>query len=203
MLACPNCGFPSGAATPSTGPRRDVARVGSVAEAGYLVSVLEEAGVEAVSRPDENFNAATGDWAASYRLSVPEAQVAQAVRALQQEAAAQADDQSADTDGAAAPFANPWAMLGVLAVVVAAGAVWSAEHRQPPPRRGDAPAGQAAPTPLAALGRAIGPRGAEFVAEARPGEPARRLRYDADQRVWTLSIDADHDGRFETRHRFD
>ncbi|MEQ8846321.1 hypothetical protein [Botrimarina sp.] len=202
MHACPNCGHDAAPRESRVaGPRTDVARVASAAEAGYLVALLEEAGVAAVSRPDESFNAATGEWVAAYRLSVPEDDVVLAAQVLRDEAASQAEELA--SEAAAAGAVNPWKMLGVLAVVVAAGAVWTAERNDGPLRPRAAGMRRPAFTPLAALSQAVGPRGAEFVAEPMPNEPDRRLRYDPAAKAWVLSIDADHDGRFERRLRFE
>lgn len=194
-----------------TAPRA-LARVGNLAEAGYLASLLEAEGIPATIRVAENFNAVTGAWTVAYQLDVSDDDKFRAARLLRQEADARArgDEPSqrggefptdvSDTRFGAEPIdeaANLLRPLTLLVVVAAVGWGFFA-------RNGAGRNVRAVPNaePAAALGAAVRSLGAPLYATDGPDRPLHRLRFDAENRCWELAIDADRDGRFETNRRF-
>lgn len=217
MKACPNCGWsqPVEPDDPSSDPRdaaartQGLARVGSVAEAGYLVALLQEAGVSASAHADDSFSAVQGAWNLTYVVSVPTAQRALAVRVLQAEAN-EGFSEIADRVFDGAPTAgeqslvNPWRMITVLAVVAAAGALVAADTlgrggreaaRQANPRGGAA-------EPIDRMAGALRDHGTPFRSDPVEGGPRRMLRFLPQAGAWELLTDADRDGRYESRRRF-
>ncbi len=187
----------------------DLARVTSVAEAGYLVSLLEEAQIHATARPSENFNAVHGAWTPTYHISIPAADAEAAARVLQAESdhdfgevAEQVfrPDESRQNPAAV----NPWRMLTVLAVVAAAGTAFVADrlgNRAQPVRR-EAIAAPPRAESLASLFRVLQAAPAPMTTGEAEAGPRHRLRYSDVDDSLVLSVDADRDGRYESHRRF-
>lgn len=186
---------------------RDVARVATVAEAGYLIGLLDSARVASSIRSSESFSAVDGAWSTTYTVSVAEQDVDLAARLLQAEAQGiLPTSNEADRSIDAAQQVNPWSMLAVLAII-AAGAAWALTQRTAPPerkqperrQRGAAAAAEA--EPIGALAEAVSRSGATFYTDD-PQRPRQRLRYLQRSQQWVLSTDADRDGRYESHRRF-
>lgn len=212
MKACPSCGWSSSSPdSPATTEVRsyDLARLDSVAEAGYLVSLLEEAGVPAVARPLEAFDAARGAWSSTYTVSIAADDRQAAARVLEAESHhdfVRLAEQVFDSPAGAGetPSVNPWGMLAVLAVVAVTGLLafgtLGDPHRRN--RRAQPPRPEAdRPEPLEALVAALGAEAAPLRSEAGVG-PRRRLHYAPSSETLILSTDADGDGQYESRRRF-
>jgi len=205
MDACPNCGQ-SPPRPASAEPTRDLARVASIAEAGYLVHLLQQAGVDASARAVETFSAVTGAWTTAYVVTTPEGQAVDAARMLQAEAAADFAEAAGGLFAEEAPptaVVNPWRMLTVLAVVAAAGAAVAVDSLGARPGRARPPHRDAgAAEPIDRLLDAMRQAPAPFRSEPIAGGPRRRLAFDHRTGVWELATDADRDGRYESRRRF-
>lgn len=213
MTACPRCGSPQDApaSRDENAPRRDLARVASIAEAGYLVSLLESAGLAATTRPVESFNAVTGAWSATHTVSVAEADVPIAAGLLRAESRGQNLEVvlgSADSSrGEGEPSSvNPWRMLAVLAVVAATGTLlaWNAfgdkQRARLPFQVIDADVPD--PEPESLLAVVLRQQPGPYYSDGGPAGGRRRLAFSELTQAWTLSIDEDRDGRYETHRRF-
>lgn len=212
MDTCAKCGWSPPPDSGDPGTARDLARVGSVAEAGYLVALLHEAGLDASARADESFNAVQGAWNVAYVVSVPAAHTQLASRILQAEANEAFGEVSGrvfdDTEpGGDQSLVNPWRMLTVLAVVAAAGAVMAADTfglggrgRREAARQANQRGGHA--EPIDHLPGALRMHEAPFRSDPVAGGPRRMLRFMPQMGAWELLTDADHDGRYESRRRF-
>lgn len=209
MTSCANCGW--SAPPEGRGETRDLVRAGSIAEAGYLVELLQAAGVTAVARPSENFSAAQGAWNTAYTVAVPVDQAEPAGRLLQAEANSdfvQVADRLFDRGEASEDrkVVNPWRMLTVLAIVVATGAALAIDTfgggRVRRAEEADGRGVRRATEPMGKLTQALRESGGVFQAEPVAGGPRRRLRFLPAIGVWELSTDADRDGRYESHRRF-
>lgn len=212
MTVCPQCGsLQEALPRQEGGPRRDLARVSSVAEAGYLVSLLESAGLAATTRPTESFNAVTGAWASTHVISIAEADVPIATRLLSAEASGVTLEATTESSGGhenlARPVSvNPWRMLTVLAVIASVGMllaldtldVWPQPGR--PADRGDAVLPPIEPE--SQLGSVLRQQPGPFYADNGKAGGRRRLVFSERGQLWTLSIDKNRDGRYETHRRF-
>lgn len=215
MDACPNCGSSQPAwhaRKVDDEPKIDLARVTSVAEAGYLVSLLEEAQIPASARPAESFNAVNGSWSPTYHVSVPTSEAEAAGRILQAESRGEfaeiAEQVFRPADAShETPTVNPWRMLTVLAIVAAAGAAFVSDRlggRAQPVRRDQAPDAnkERKAESLASLVAALRDSPAPLMTRGGAIGPHQELRYSQATGALILSIDADRDGRFETHRRF-
>lgn len=211
MDTCAKCGWSPPPESVDPGTTRDLARVGSVAEAGYLVALLQEAGLSAAARANESFNAVQGAWQIAYVVSVPTTHTQLASRILQAEANDAFGDVSGrvfdDGEPGEQALVNPWRMLTVLAVVAAAGAVMAADTfgvggrgRHEAARQAHLRGGPA--EPIDHLSGALRTHEAPFRSDPVAGGPRRMLRYLPRLGAWELLTDADHDGRYESRRRF-
>ncbi|MEN0112030.1 MAG: hypothetical protein AAF805_15020 [Planctomycetota bacterium] len=186
-------------------PRRDVARAASIAEAGYLATLLSDAGVDASTRRADSFDAVTGAWSETYVLSVATDELATAAAVLHAEgdhAAGAGVPRAAATDRLeeSPGVISPWRMLTVL-TIAAASLAWAVSHRVRPivrPAIG-APAPERSPArPSAELASALSeaPRGWISL------DGSRRLVRTPDGRHWSLAIDTDGDGRPDAARRY-
>lgn len=211
MDTCAKCGLAADQDPSDPTVGRDLARVGSVAEAGYLVALLQESGVAANARPVESFNAALGSWSLAYVVSVPVDDSQAAARLLQAEASEEFTEISArffdaPAATAASPPVNPWRMLTVLAIVAAAGAMMAVDTfggwrgRREAARQADRRGGPA--EPINRLPDALRAHGASFHSNPAAGGPRRMLRFLPQAAAWELLTDADQDGHYESRRRF-
>ncbi|MEO0530831.1 MAG: hypothetical protein AAF266_09705 [Planctomycetota bacterium] len=193
----------------ASGSRR-VARVGSIAEAGYLVSLLESASITAESRPVESFSAVTGAWSASHEVRVAESDADVAAALLRAEA--RGEDLEPVLAGVAADPAaangsvNPWRMLAVLSAIVVTGTLLVQKNLGDGPRvrqPNDRVDGERQPTePESRLAAALRQSPATYYSSADPAGARRRLSFSQRTQAWTLSTDEDGDGRYEKHRRF-
>ncbi|QDT68600.1 hypothetical protein MalM25_15230 [Planctomycetes bacterium MalM25] len=209
MKACPSCGWsPESAESSAPGQPAscDLARLDSVAEAGYLVSLLEGAGIPAVARPLEAFDAARGAWSSAYAVSIAASDRQAASRVLAAESHsdfAQLAERVFDSRDSRDPVlsVNPWRMLAVLAGVLVVGVLAFDKRRVPHQPAAEPHREPDRHEPLEALISALSAEGVSLHSEAGAG-PRRRLRYSPDTQSLILATDADGDGRYESRRRF-
>ena len=196
-VGCPRCG----ATTPDDASDRwtNVARVTSLAEAGFLADELAGEGIDARIYQADEFSALSDRWSAHYLIQTApgdaQAAAARIRRHLAEMDAALSstsgqlwDDQHATVDPV---FWRPVALMvlaGAVSFVV--GQRFAAERdagRQPPQRT---------------LSGAVNAIGRPLVTEPAAGLPRHRLYYSGLQQTWYLDTDANGDGRYETRRRF-
>lgn len=210
-MKCSQCGqITRDSASATEGPisGRAVARVANLAEAGYLVSLLEAEGIEATVHPVESFNAVSGVWTLAHQLSVAEDRALDAARVLRAEADARLDAaEPAETRQAA--YGDSYGVGGsdepanlirpLTLLLVAAAVAWGLLGRHGAGKNGRAVGDT---EPAAALGPALRALGLPLYAADGPNRPLHRFRFDAEAACWELASDADRDGDFETLRRF-
>jgi hypothetical protein len=172
----------------------NVARLTSLAEAGFLTDELSGGGLEARVYAAESFSATNDRWTASYLIQVPTASAHEATAVIRRRLA---EDQYTDEELAdyyAEPDGPHWRSA---ALVLMAGAMCFvlgqqfARHEE-----------QLAPLPANSLPATVGAIGRPLFTEPAPGEPRHRLSYEWRQQAWLLETDADGDGRYELRRQF-
>lgn len=181
-----------GSDTTSAAELRDAVRVANLAEAGYLVSLLQAEGLEAIVCEDRQFDAASGFWRVDYVLRAPADQLHKVAHALRDEAEAinrepdrLADEQQDPLQRVLWPPAALLTLAGVVSFL--AGQHLGADSR---------------PTAPGMLGDTVAGIGQPFYTEPTPDGVRRRLQFDSRQREWLLDTDTDGDGRFDRRSRF-
>jgi hypothetical protein len=197
VRACPACGatLPSEAKDDWT----NVARVTSLAEAGFLADELAGAGLEVRIYRAEDFSALADRWTAQFFIQAP-SRDAHSVAAHIRQHLTDTETRlplagAGSWDGLRSPvdliFWRPVALIvlaGVVSFVV--GQRFAAERE----------AGHQ--LPRNSLPGAVNAIGRPLVTEPVPGLPRHRLLYNRWQQAWYLDTDADSDGRYETRQRF-
>lgn len=193
---CPECGEKSA----DDSGYRDIARIGNLAEAGYLVSRLDAEGMEADLAVRESFDAVTGAWNQTYVLQVPAQDLAAAKEVLLDEAA-EANYEEAEFARRGEPlddepvhlvFWRPVALMAVagLATLWLSGRVLEQRQRAAPQRGNQA------------LGSAVDAIGQPFTVQTQTGRVVHRLRYSKANRTWLLESDTDGDGQLDRISRF-
>jgi len=196
-LGCPACR----ATLPGEASDRwtNVARVTSLAEAGFLADELAGEGIDARIYQADEFSALSDRWNAHYLIQTApgdaQAAAARIRRHLAEMDAGRSstggqlwDDQRATVDPI---FWRPVVLMvlaGVVSFVV--GQRFAAERdaaRQPP---------------QGTLSGAVNAIGRPLVTEPAAGLPRHRLYYSGRQQSWYLDTDANGDGRYESRQRF-
>jgi hypothetical protein len=177
----------------------NVARVTSLAEAGFLADELAGEGIDARIYQADEFSALSDRWNAHYLIQTApgdaQAAAARIRRHLAEMDAGRSstggqlwDDQRATVDPI---FWRPVVLMvlaGVVSFVV--GQRFAAERdaaRQPP---------------QGTLSGAVNAIGRPLVTEPAAGLPRHRLYYSGRQQSWYLDTDANGDGRYESRQRF-
>lgn len=196
VAGCPHCGE----RTDSNVGWQNAARVGNLAEAGYLVSRLAGEGIEARLVGTDSFDAITGAWASAYLLQVApeslaparELLLAEAEEADREELNLDERGESRDEEPLHLVLWRPVALMAVAGLAT----LWLGQRFAEPrprvaPHRGPA-----------ALGRAIEAIGEPFVVENGAGHVQHRLQYRSAQRAWLLESDTDGDGRLDTQQIF-
>ncbi|MEM6655111.1 MAG: hypothetical protein AAF596_04840 [Planctomycetota bacterium] len=167
------------------------ARVSNLAEAGYLVSVLQGEGLDARVRQSRDFNAVNGAWLTDYVVQAPKDQLAEVATVLRAEAAAfdeEAVFDDEDDESLQQVIWRPVALMAVAGVV----SFLAGQHLATPQPRSGPPA----------LAEAIGSIGRPLYTERGPDGVRHRLVLDGRSSQWLLDTDADGDGRYDRRQRF-
>jgi hypothetical protein len=195
---CPHCGRPVPADTDDGWT--DVARVGNLAEAGFLANDLAGEGIDAQIHAVEEFSGVAGSWSASYLIRVPSDVAQEAAKRIRRHVA---DDEAWRREPPPrsqfeainqAVEAFDWRPV---AMMVLAGVVCFVIGQQV--GRSDA---RPRPLPPRSLPAAIDAIGRPLLTEPAPGQPRYRLSYQWRQHVWQLDTDTDGDGRFDARREF-
>ena len=194
---CPHCGADLG--RPHGESWRDVARTGSLAEAGFLANDLMTCGIETRIHHSDTFSALHGAWVDSYVLQVTDGQAAVAAdRIRQQTADAEADHRPIDgPDWYDQPDSLETVLWRPIALIVIAGVASFLLGE----RFGERRVRVDQPTSGRSLHSAVEAIGRPFTTSFQPGQPRHRLRFDARRDAWQLDTDSDGDGHYE-RSRF-
>lgn len=183
-----------------TGIWRDVAKLVNLAEAGYMVSCLEQQGIAARLVQAESFNAVSGTWDHSYVLQVAAASTSRAIEILHTESE-QFHNEQPEYDEFGEPierepvhlvFWRPVALMAVagLATLWLGQRVADQRQRVVPNRN------------AAALGSALEALGEPLVVTSEDGQTKHRLWFRPQDRTWRLESDTNGDGRLDREQRF-
>ncbi len=193
MDICENCRAElseSGGAPPADAC--DVARVSSLAEAGYLTGLLGDEGLPVWVRQHDEFNAVTGNWSCCFILQAKQSDSARVAATLRREAGEIAQEERDEVGEAEyEPFQRVLWRPVALMTLAGVASFWLGQ-------RVAQDRGPTGPEQLAAaMGQADGP----FVARGE-GLTRRQLTFDPLSRSWRLETDADGDGRIDSRRWF-
>ncbi|TWT90173.1 hypothetical protein Mal64_05570 [Pseudobythopirellula maris] len=210
MMRCTECGGPLRADEISPASTADgrlakgrvVAGAATLAEAGYLASVLQAEGIESDVLPREAFDAASGSWSCSFVLRVAQQDLARAEELAHSEAAAFNTDDETDGQRPAGDQGDPYTAWRPLVVVTVVGAALFAIADYLSDRQAVGPRAGAAQGDGQGLAAAVGALGEPLLTPPGPGGGRSRLSLNHDRGVWVLESDADGDGLFERRRLF-
>jgi hypothetical protein len=193
---CPNCGgvFNQQDSVPWT----NVARVGNLAEAGFLADELVGLGIDARVHQLDDFNALNDRWTSLYLIQVPSENAEEAAAQIQQHRDDDVRNQGCDQSHALPltsqimdpHFWRPVALIvltGMASFVI--GQKLSGQNAGRPPR-------------FDSLGSTANQIGRPFVTEPVAGKPRHRLTFDSKEQAWMLDTDRDNDGRYDVRQQF-
>ncbi len=192
---CPHCGV--GLVSSPDSDWISVARLMSLAEAGYFADILADHGVQAQTRLAHDFSAVDGRWESVYVLQVREAEAELAAARIQAALGKEDDlahpEHDADEDSPALPVIwRPLALM-VMAVAVAylAGrGVWNLRGAEP----ARAPSDRLWDTMMQIDRPFVSPPGRDGV--------RYRFRIDRTANAVILEQDRDADGLYESVRRF-
>jgi hypothetical protein len=197
-VACPRCGATIQREETSS-PWVNVARVGNLAEAGFLSDELIGLGIDARIHQVEEFSAPSDRWQTAYLIRVPSSATSVAAARIRQHLVDEVEETSAGAMGfrfsAESEAIDPLFWRPVALVVLAGVASFMLGQRfseQKVERR----------LPRGPLATAVGAIGRPLVTEPAPGEPRYRLSVDRRREVWLLDIDQDGDGIYDRRRHF-
>lgn len=177
----------------------DVARVANLAEAGFICDELVGQGIEARVHHFEDFDAASHRQSSRYLIRVPADLAAEAAAHVRQYLNEESDGQPTLLDrfrfiaGVTDGESISWRPI---VLVVLAGVASFALGQRFSQDRGDQR------LPPNSLPSTIGEIGRPFITEPAANQPRYRLSYDRQQQAWTLGIDRDNDGQFESAEHF-
>lgn len=187
--ACPHCGRLL--STEEANKWHNVARVASLAEAGYLVNQLGTTEVSARIFDDRSFNAIAGTWDQAYIIQVPNEQVGQAAILLRQEASAAAfEDREEDRSSSETENLVFWRPVALMALAGVASFVIGQRFADPTRDDRHRPYAQSLVAAMEQIGRPL-------VTEPRGGGPRHRFIFHRERQAWYVQIDRDGDGHFE------
>jgi hypothetical protein len=176
----------------------NVARVSSLAEAGFLVDELAGEGIEARIYQAEDFNALTDRRSTTYLIQASPREAQDVATRIRQHLA-EVDSRRGDTEelpGNDEPGLDPMFWRPVAVVVLAGMASFALGQRFGHDR------GELQPPPRNSLAGAVSAIGRPLVTEPAPGLPRHRLSYQWRDQTWILDTDADADGVYESHQRF-
>ena len=167
------------------------ARASSLAEAGYLVSVLQSEGLDAEVQHTKSYSAISGGWLTDYVISAPEDQLHEVAAVLRAEATAFEEDSELEDPDEEIFRQVVWRPVALMAVAGVVSFIAGQHLAAPKPNTGPW-----------SLGKAVDSVGRPFYTEAGPDGGRHRLTFDRKSSEWRLDSDVDGDGRFDRRLRF-
>lgn len=194
-VACPRCG--TGLALAADSDWISVARLTSLAEAGYFADILAEEGIQTRTELAHDFSAVDGRWQSVCVLQVREAEAELAATRIQT-ALGQDDDSTQPNDDADDHAPSVPVIWRPLALMVMAVAVAYLAGRGVLNRRGADPARP----PSDRLWDTMMQIDRPFVSPPGRDGVRYRFRMDRKQNAVILEQDLDNDGRYELLHRF-
>jgi hypothetical protein len=198
LATCPRCGRALAEEAGGQLQWVDVAKLTSLAEAGFLSDELNGSDIDARVHQAEDFSELHGGRKTHYLIRVPAASAQEAATRIRSYIVDTEGDQDAGDEygyrGDVGQFDG--ASWRPVALVVLAGVASFALGRQTAaPRVEPRPATDSLPAAAGEIGRA-------FVTEAEPGAPRHRLSFDRSRRMWRLDTDANGDGVFDVQRQF-
>ncbi len=193
---CPYCG--ATAARNEVNPWVDVARVTSLAEAGFLSDELIGLGIEAQIYQLEEFDASTHRRGNAYLIRVPTRSAQDAAARIREhlaEDAAGKENAGGFSFSTASAAIDPAFWRPIALMVLAGVASFTLGQQFPEQRAKNRAQGNSLPTAVDAIGRPL-------MTEPAAGQPRYRLSFDRRSEAWHLNCDRDGDGRFEGQQQF-
>jgi hypothetical protein len=178
----------------------DVARLTSLAEAGFLADELTGLGYEAQVHQQQEFSALTDRWTSQYLIRVPTDAAREAAAHIRQYMA----DADPVAEGSPYRFASPDepfdpTLWRPMALVILAGVSsfvlgqrFSDQNEVKVDRRASR---DSLATSMETIDR-------PFVTAPARGKAGHRLSYDRHRQKWLLETDRDNDGRYDSRQAF-
>ncbi len=193
---CPYCG--ATVVRNEVQPWVDVARMTSLAEAGFLSDELIGLGIDAQIYQLEEFDASTHRRSNAYLIRVPTSNAQDAAARIREhlaDDAAGSDSRSGFSFSTANAAIDPAFWKPVALMVLAGVASFTLGQQFPEQRAKNRVQGNSLPTAVDAIGRPL-------LTEPAVGQPRYRLSFDRSREAWYLDGDQDRDGRFESHQRF-
>jgi hypothetical protein len=180
-----------------------IARMGNLAEAGFLSELLDSKGIPSHLERRENFSAVDGGWSAQFVLRVPPDYHERALDLLRNEVADYHAEEDADDRFDAEPVSILDVMrrlrgIPIIGLFLLLGMVAISAYAAGKATRNLAPRAPVQP----GLWQALTETSIPYVAVTRDGRLRRSLHYDERERKLILQIDTDDDGRFDRRREF-
>jgi hypothetical protein len=176
-----------------------VARVGNLAEAGFLSDELIGRGIDARVYQLDDFSAVHDGWQAQYLIQVPAGEAVDAATHIRehvrQDAADGDDDVPLFRAHERGPSADPLFWRAVALVVLAGTASFVLGQHLSDQDGERRPAGESLASAISAIGRPL-------TTAPSPNQPRFRLSFDRQREGLLLEADRDGDGRYDSRRQF-
>jgi hypothetical protein len=193
---CPNCGGTIERQNPVSWI--NVARIANLAEAGFLADELIGLGITARIHQMEDFNAVNDRWTALYLIQVPAEKADAAAAEIQnhrdEDVHHHAESQS-HSSLLSSRMMDPLFWRPVALIVLTGIASFVIGQRLSVQNGRRFTAANSLPSAANQIGR-------PFVTEPVAGKPRYRLSFDSPRQAWSLEIDRDNDGQYDTRRQF-
>lgn len=176
----------------------DVARLTSLAEAGFLSDELNGLDIDALVHQTDEFCETSGGWATSYLIRVPADMAQEAAARIRCHVAEAAEDDSPPSAFGFTTEAGPidpayWRPVAVVVLAGVASFVLGRQTAMPEAQRR---------SQRDSLSAAVDSIGRPLVSESSPGQARHRLSYDRSRQAWHLDIDRNGDGSYDARRQF-
>jgi hypothetical protein len=175
-----------------------IARITNLAEAGFLTDELVGSGIEARIHQLDDFNALIDRWTSLYLIQVASGDVDQAAARIQRyrdEDVRNDPDDESQQQPLSGLIMDPQFWRPVALIMLASIASFVVGQRLSGQNGGRPMASNSLPSKVNQIGR-------PFVTEPAAGQPRYRLSFDSRQKAWSLDIDRDNDGRYDSRQQF-
>jgi hypothetical protein len=175
-----------------------VARIGNLAEAGFLADELVGLGINARIHQLDDFNALNDRWTSLYLIQVPSEHSDEAATQIQRhrddDVRSRGEDQS-DPLPLSGQLMNPRFWRPVALILLTGIASFVVGQRLSGQNAARSLASNSLPSTANRIGR-------PFVTEPVAGKPRYRLSFNSRKQAWSLETDRDNDGLYDTRRQF-